>query len=53
MEKLKTKMTIASRQDYPITKGFPCSLEVLNIHECLLKKVDSRILKLKRQVFSV
>ena len=47
MEKLKTKLTIKSRKDYPITTGFPPRLETLAVHDCNLKIVDSRMLQLR------
>ncbi|XP_023932880.1 leucine-rich repeat protein 1 [Lingula anatina] len=47
VEKPKTRMTILKRKDYPLTTGFPSSLEFLTINGCSLKKVDSRIIQLK------
>ena len=40
-------MQITSRKDYPITTNFPSSLETLLVVGCNLKKVDSRMLKLR------
>ena len=47
VEKLKTTLTITSRRDYPLTTNFPSGLKTLTIHQCSLKKVDSRILQLR------
>ena len=48
IEKLKTKLTVLCRKDYPITTNFPKGLETLQVYDCVLKKVDSRILQLRR-----
>lgn len=45
-EKMKTKMTIARKEDYPITTSFPAKLEKLEVHNCRLSKVDSRMTRL-------
>jgi LRR-repeat protein 1 len=45
--KPKTKMTITEKKDYPITSGFPGSLEILTAVGLNLKKFDSRLLKLR------
>lgn len=42
----ETKLTILKRSDYP-TKGFPPSLEQLEVSGVRLAKVDSRMLKLR------
>ncbi|NXK90053.1 LLR1 protein, partial [Formicarius rufipectus] len=47
VEKPKTKMTITSRRDYPLTKGFPSSLEHLQTSYCQLARVDTRLLSLR------
>lgn len=44
---LKTKLSVKSRKEYPITEGFPSSLENLQIIGCTLKTIDSRIFKLR------
>ena len=48
--KLRSKLVIASRSAYPITTSFPPALETLCVNGCLLRKVDSRIMKLSRLV---
>lgn len=48
--KLRTKMIIASRSAYPITTSFPPSLETLCVNGCLLRKIDSRIMKLSKLI---
>ena len=48
VEKLKTRLCITKKQDYPITTNFPHALEVLKVARLSLKKIDSRILKLQR-----
>ena len=47
-EKLKTKLTINNRKDYPVTSGFPPHLESLFVMSCGLKRFDSRMLALRR-----
>ena len=47
VERLKTRLSISSRKDYPVTTGFPSALEVLHVQQCTLKKVDSRMLQLR------
>ncbi|XP_053122608.1 leucine-rich repeat protein 1 isoform X2 [Hemicordylus capensis] len=47
VEKPKTKMTIASRKEYPLTRSFPYSLEHLQASYCKLARVDMRMLCLK------
>ena len=46
-EKLKTKLTVTSKKDYPITSNFPSSLEYLMVTGCNLKRFDSRMLQLR------
>jgi len=46
IEKPKTKLSVSSRNEYPVKNGFPVSLETLTINRCNLKRFDSRILKL-------
>ncbi|XP_060083868.1 leucine-rich repeat protein 1-like, partial [Ylistrum balloti] len=46
VEKPKTRLIINSRKEYPLTTNFPSRLEFLQVSQCRLKKVDSRILKL-------
>jgi len=48
--KLRSKLVITSRSAYPITTSFPPALETLCVNGCLLRKVDSRIMKLSRLV---
>ena len=45
--KPKTKMVITSRKEYPLTTGFPSSLETLTVVNVNLKQIDKRILKLR------
>ena len=47
IEKLKTKMTITSKRDYPITTNFPTQLQHLVVVTCNLKKIETRILALR------
>lgn len=47
VEKPKTRMTIVSRRDYPLTRGFPHSLEHLQASYCKLARVDVRMLSLR------
>lgn len=47
VEKPKTKLKITSQEVYPITSSFSSLLETLQVHNCQLLKVDSRILALK------
>lgn len=49
--KLRSKLVITSRSAYPITTSFPPALETLCVNGCLLRKVDSRIMKLSKLVF--
>ena len=45
------KMTIRKREDYPLTKSFPPSLQELIIEStCSLKRIDTRIFSLKNLV---
>ena len=48
--KLRSKMVITSRSAYPITTSFPPALETLCVNGCLLRKIDSRIMKLSKLV---
>lgn len=48
VDKPKTKMTVTSRKDYPLTKSFPSQLEYLHVSQCRMKKIDSRIFQLKK-----
>lgn len=48
VDKPKTKMSVTSRKDYPLTKSFPSQLEYLHISQCRMKKIDSRIFQLKK-----
>jgi len=48
--KLRSKLVITSRSAYPITASFPPALETLCVNGCMLRKVDSRIMKLSRLV---
>ncbi len=45
-----TRMEVLDKKDYPITKGFPAELETLRVSGIQLKKVDSRIFRLRRLV---
>ncbi|XP_063958553.1 leucine-rich repeat protein 1-like [Lytechinus pictus] len=47
VERPKTNVVIHQRRDYPISTGFPQKMESLQVNDCGLKKVDSRILKAK------
>ncbi|XP_030071186.1 leucine-rich repeat protein 1 [Microcaecilia unicolor] len=46
--KPKTKLSIVSKQDYPLTQSFPYSLEQLQVSYCKLARVDMRMLCLKK-----
>lgn len=41
-------MVILTKKDYPLTTNFPYSLEQLQISQCKLKRIDSRIFNLRR-----
>jgi len=43
----KTKMTVASKKDYPCVAGFPISLTSLKVNNSRLTRFDARMLKLK------
>ena len=45
--KPKTKMVITSRKEYPVTAGFPSSLESLTIVNAKLIQFDKRMFKLR------
>ncbi|KAJ8394242.1 hypothetical protein AAFF_G00048250 [Aldrovandia affinis] len=47
VEKPKKKLTIVSKKEYPLTSGFPYSLENLQVSYCKLARVDVRMLSLK------
>lgn len=47
VEKPQSSMVILSRKDYPLTKNFPMSLESLQVSECRMKRIDSRIVGLR------
>ncbi|XP_034289218.1 leucine-rich repeat protein 1 [Pantherophis guttatus] len=47
VEKPKTKMTITSKKDYPLTRNFPYSLEYLQASYCKLARIDMRMLCLR------
>ncbi len=47
VDRLKTRMSIKTKSEYPITKGFSSSLEYLQITNCHLRKFDSRILEIR------
>ncbi|XP_033127782.1 leucine-rich repeat protein 1-like [Anneissia japonica] len=48
VEPLKVRLNITNRQNYPLAAGFPKTLETLRVCNCMLKKVDPRILSLKK-----
>lgn len=48
VEKPKSKMIVTSRKEYPLTTNFPSSLISLQISDCKVKRVDSRIFDLKK-----
>lgn len=47
VERLKKRMSITDRKDYPITTGFPVGLDTLHVQLCNMKRLDSRILQLQ------
>lgn len=49
--KPKTKLVIMSRKDYPLTMGFPTQLQTLRVNTCNLRRIDTRIPKLKNLTF--
>ncbi|KAK3604597.1 hypothetical protein CHS0354_027451 [Potamilus streckersoni] len=54
VERPKSKLIILSRKEYPITTDFPSSLEYLQISQCKMKRIDSRIFKLhKLKIFDL
>eukprot|EP00096_Caligus_rogercresseyi_P015154 TRINITY_DN7597_c0_g1_i1.p1 TRINITY_DN7597_c0_g1~~TRINITY_DN7597_c0_g1_i1.p1 ORF type:complete len:351 (+),score=88.79 TRINITY_DN7597_c0_g1_i1:42-1094(+) len=46
----KEKLMIFDKKDYPFTKGFPSSVKLLIINKINLRRIDSRILKLRHLV---
>lgn len=48
--KLQSKLVITSRSAYPVTTSFPPALETLCVNGCLLRKIDSRVMKLSKLV---
>ena len=46
VERVRSKMVVTTRRDYPITTGFPISLTSLRVSDCMLKRIDSRMLRL-------
>ena len=46
VEKPKTKLVVLRRADYPVTTGFPSSLTSLQVSSCMMKRIDSRMLRL-------
>ncbi|XP_062603339.1 leucine-rich repeat protein 1-like [Saccostrea cucullata] len=50
VDKPKTKMSVTSKKNYPLTKSFPSLLEHLHISQCRMKKIDSRIFQLKKLI---
>lgn len=49
VEKPKTKMIILNRKDL-LTSNFPCSLTILKVSHCNMKRIDGRILQLKKML---
>lgn len=47
IEKPKKKLAIKCRSDYPLTQGFPPTLEILLVNNINMKRIEERILKLK------
>lgn len=47
VEKPKTKLIISQKKDYPITTGFPYTLENLTVSNVELNRVENRIMKLR------
>ena len=47
VEKLKTKLAIKSKREYPLTTNFPSQLVHLSVVTCNLKKIEGRILALR------
>ncbi|XP_071512088.1 leucine-rich repeat protein 1-like [Diadema antillarum] len=47
VERPKTSVVVRCPRDYPITTSFPKTMENLQVNDCRLKKVDSRILLAK------
>jgi len=45
--KEKTKLVIVNKRDYPITSSFPHTLKELRVNDVNLKRVDTRMFKLK------
>ncbi|XP_052270074.1 leucine-rich repeat protein 1-like isoform X2 [Dreissena polymorpha] len=50
IERPKTVLVITCKKDYPLTTNFPSSLETLQVHDCSMKKMDSRIFQLRNLV---
>lgn len=47
IKKPKKSLTVLSKEQYPIKTSFPETLETLIVNNCILKKFDVRVLKLK------
>uniref|UniRef100_S4RJ70 Leucine rich repeat protein 1 n=1 Tax=Petromyzon marinus TaxID=7757 RepID=S4RJ70_PETMA len=47
VEKPRERMTVLARADYPLIAGFPSSLQTLQVSNCRLSRVDSRMLNLR------
>ncbi|CAM9829640.1 unnamed protein product [Lampetra fluviatilis] len=47
VEKPREHMTVLSRANYPLVAGFPISLQRLQVSNCRLSRVDSRMLSLR------
>uniref|UniRef100_H2YRR4 PIF1/LRR1 pleckstrin homology domain-containing protein n=1 Tax=Ciona savignyi TaxID=51511 RepID=H2YRR4_CIOSA len=47
VEKVKTKLMITERKNYPVSTSFPSTLERLSVNGCQLMRIEGRIIKLK------
>ena len=47
-DRMKSSLVVSTRKDYPVLKGFSSQLERLTVNDCAIKKLDSRILQLKK-----
>ncbi len=48
--KPKTKLIVTEKKDYPISTNFPSTLETLVVTGINLKRIDSRMMKLRQLV---
>ncbi|WAR19640.1 LLR1-like protein [Mya arenaria] len=50
IERPKTVMVITTKKNYPLTTNFPSTLETLQVNDCNMRRIDSRIFQLRNLV---